>query len=47
MHILELETEFTWNANDTFRERMAMVLLGKNANNIENLVITFGDTLIK
>jgi hypothetical protein len=29
MHILELETEFTWNANDTFRERMAMVLLGK------------------
>jgi hypothetical protein len=29
MHIFELETKFTWNANDTFRERMSMVLLGK------------------
>jgi hypothetical protein len=29
MHNLELKTAFTWNANDTFKERMSMVLLGK------------------
>jgi hypothetical protein len=29
MHILELETELTQNADDTFRERMSMILQGK------------------